>query len=208
MSAKKCAVDFFLLLINNHMVSQILKETNLYARQSLLEQGKDPSEWDNKEVTPTEMKAWLGLIMAMSTHKVPAIVDYWNDDWILGVPSFARIMSRARFPEILRYLHLNNNATMPQRDDESYDKLYKVRPFIESLKTNCEQSIDEAMVKYKGRTVLKQYIPMKPIKRGIKMWCRAESHSGYLCDFNIYSGENEAGVENGLGYAVVTNLCK
>ena len=102
---------------------------------------------------------------------------------------------------------MNNNATMPQRDDESYDKLYKVRPFIESLKTNfrlqyhphCEQSIDEAMVKYKGRTVLKQYMPMKPIKRGIKMWCRADSHSGYLCDFNIYSGKNKDGVEKGLG---------
>ena len=98
--------------------------------------------------------------MAMSIHKVPAIVDYWKDDSILGVPSFSGIMSRAWFQEILRYLHLNNNATMPQRDDESYDKLYKVRPFIESLKTNfrlqyhphCEQSIDEAMVKYKGRT--------------------------------------------------------
>ena len=96
----------------------------------------------------------------MSIHKVPAIVDYWKDDSILGVPSFSGIMSRAWFQEILRYLHFNSNATMRQRDDESYDKLYKVRPFIESLKTNfrlqyhphCEQSIDEAMVKYKGRT--------------------------------------------------------
>ena len=31
---------------------------------------------------------------------------------------------------------MNNNATMPQRDDESYDKLYKVRPFIETWKAN------------------------------------------------------------------------
>ena len=83
MSAEKGAVDFFLLLMDNHMVSQIVNETNRYARQSLQGQGKDPSEWDNKEVTPAEMKAWLGLIMAMSIHKLPAIVDYWKDDWIL-----------------------------------------------------------------------------------------------------------------------------
>ena len=60
MSAEKGAVDSFLLLMNNHMVSQIVKETNWYARQSLLGQGEDPSEWDNKEVTPAEMKAWGG----------------------------------------------------------------------------------------------------------------------------------------------------
>ena len=31
-----------------------------------------------------------------------------------------------------------------------------------------EQSIDEAMVKYKGRVKFLQYMPMKPCKRGIK----------------------------------------
>ena len=216
MSAEKVAVDFFLLLVTNRMLTEIVNETNRYARQSLQAQGKNPSDWDKKQVTLVEMKAWLGLIMAMSIHKLPAIVDYWKDDWILGVPAFSSIMSRNRFQEILRYLHLNNNETMPQRDQDNYDKLYKVRPFIESLKTNfqiqyhphCEQSIDEAMVKYKGRTVLKQYMPMKPIKRGMKMWCRADSHSGYLCDFNVYCGKDKGGVENGLGYAVVTDLCR
>ena len=55
--------------------------------------------------------------------------------------------------------------------------------------------MDEAMVKYKGHTSLKQYMPMKPIKRGIKMWCSTDSHSGYLCDFNIYTGHHRDGVE-------------
>ena len=72
MSAEKGAVDFFLLLINNHMVSQIVKETNRYARQSLLGQGEDPSEWDNKEVTPAEMKAWPGPITANEYPQSPS----------------------------------------------------------------------------------------------------------------------------------------
>ena len=154
--------------------------------------------------------------MAMSIHKLPAIADYWKDDWILGVPAFARIMSRNRFQEILRYFHVNNNENMLARENENYDKLFKIRPLIESLKVNFqlqynphfEQSIDEAMVKYKGRTSLKQYMPLKPIKRGIKRWCRADSHAGYLCDFEVYSGKQKDGIENGLAYTVVTNLCK
>ena len=49
---------------------------------------------------------------------------------------------------------------------------------------------------------------MKPIKRGMKLWCRADSHSGYLCDFSVYGGKDKGGVENGLGYAVMTDLCR
>ena len=77
-------------------MANIVKESNRYAMQSLQAQGKDPSEWTVKQITLAEIKAWLGLLMAMSTHKLPAIFDYWKDDWILGVPAFARIMSRDR----------------------------------------------------------------------------------------------------------------
>lgn len=48
------------------------------------------------------------------------------------------------------------------------------------------QSLDESMAKFKGRSSLKQYMPLKPIKRGIKIWERCDSKSGYAYDFNIY----------------------
>lgn len=46
------------------------------------------------------------------------------------------------------------------------------------------------MIEYKGKTSLKQYMPMKPIKRGIKMWCRADSTNDYLSEFDIYTGNH------------------
>ena len=95
MSPQKSAIDFFLLLFSNLIMVNIVKERNRYAMQSLEAQDKDPSEWTAKQITLPEIKAWLGLVMAMSIHKLPAIVDYWKDDWILGVPAFAR-MSRNR----------------------------------------------------------------------------------------------------------------
>ena len=105
---------------------------------------------------------------------------------------------------------------MLPRDNPDFDKLFKVRPFIDSLKANFklqympheELSVDESMIHFKGRTSLVQYMPMKPIKRGIKMWCRADARTGYLCDLNIYSGKTAGAVERGLGYKVVTNLCQ
>lgn len=49
-------------------------------------------------------------------------------------------------------------------------------------------SIDEIMVAFKGRSFLKQYLPNKPSKCGLKLWGRSEI-SGYIYDFGIYQGK-------------------
>lgn len=47
------------------------------------------------------------------------------------------------------------------------------------------------MIKFKERSSLKQYNPMKPIKRGYKLWSIADQ-KGYILNFSIYQGKNEA----------------
>ena len=81
-----------------------------------------------------------------------------------------------------------------------YDRLAKVRPVIETLRSSFlssynphrENSIDEAMLKFKGRSTLKQYMPKKPIKRGFKVWVRADSHNGYISDVDVYTGRDDS----------------
>ncbi|KAK3691254.1 hypothetical protein RRG08_031518 [Elysia crispata] len=65
------------------------------------------------------------------------------------------------------------------------------------------------MILFKGRSCLKQYCPMKPIKRGFKMWVRADS-DGYMSRFEVYQGKGTGtGREGfGLGESVVLNLCE
>ena len=46
---------------------------------------------------------------------------------------------------------------------------------------------DKAMVKFKGRSSIKQYQPLKPIKQGFKIWYRADSDTGYISNFAIYT---------------------
>jgi hypothetical protein len=207
------ALEFFFLLFSMNIVNDILCETNKYAFQCLTAAGKEPNLFER--ITDTELLAYFGLCIAMSMNPVHSICDYWSQDWILGVPSLARIMTVARFETITRYLHVNNNSQMPARGTPGFDKLFKVRPFLESICANFltqyvphkEVAIDEAMIKFKGRSSLKQYMPMKPIKRGIKMWCRADGINGYLNDFEIYTGKSGEGVTNDLGFSVVTKLC-
>ena len=70
-----------------------------------------------------------------------------------------------------------------------------------------ENAVDEAMVPFKGRSSLKQYVPLKPVWRGFKIWVRADSVNGYVCDFSVYTGREEE-VERDLGAKVVKRLVK
>ncbi|KAJ8893556.1 hypothetical protein PR048_006155 [Dryococelus australis] len=38
-------------------------------------------------------------------------------------------------------------------------------------------------------SVLKQYMLLNPVKRGIKLWLRCDSVNGYTNDFNVYCGK-------------------
>ena len=66
-------------------------------------------------------------------------------------------------------------------------------------------AVDEAMIKFQGRSTLKQYVPKKPIKRGIKVWVLADSHNGYFHSMQVYTGK-ESTPEKHLGARVVKDL--
>ncbi|GBP21588.1 PiggyBac transposable element-derived protein 4 [Eumeta japonica] len=89
------------------------------------------------------------------------------------------------------------------------DKLYKIKPMIDALNKKFEVvyhgtrevSVDESMIKFKDRSVLKQYLPMKPIKRGYKLWCLADQRE-YIKKFQIYQGKDEELNSKFTGYGL------
>ncbi|XP_018576377.1 piggyBac transposable element-derived protein 3-like [Anoplophora glabripennis] len=122
-------------------------------------------------------------------------------------------MSRDRFAWLLGNVHLADNSVMPARDSPNYDKLYKVRflldilseTFRSSYAPSKHQSIDESMIRFKGRSFLKQFMPLKPIKRGYKVWVRSDEN-GYVCQFQIYVGKINYQPEKDLGQRVILDL--
>ena len=50
---------------------------------------------------------------------------------------------------------------------------------------------DEYMIKFKGRSSLKQFNPMKSIKRGFKLWCLSDDKR-YGYKFDVYCGKNDS----------------
>ena len=148
----------------------------------------------------------------MGYHVLPSYTHYWCEDPDVSVPFISSVLTRNRFSQIVSNVQVNDNKNLDKND-----KLSKIRPLI--AKTNSQfaklydvrrvQSVDESMVLFKGRSSIKQYCPMKPIKRGYKLWVRADM-DGYISKFDVYQGKN--GKENqkwngfGLGESVVCEM--
>lgn len=161
-----------------------------------------------------EMKAYLGMNLVMGYHVLPSLRDYWSTEPDMAVPFVANVMPRARFEEIRRNLHFCNNEETRDPKSPNYDRAYKIRPVVDHL-NNCFQnalnntkiqSIDEHMIKFKGHNIMKQYIKNKPVKWGFKLWCRCDSATGYLFEFDLYTGKRISGTQFGLGESVILQL--
>ena len=71
-------------------------------------------------------------------------------------------------------------------------------------------SVDEAMIPFKGRLGIKQYMKDKPVRFGIKVWVLADAVTAYCYNFDVYIGKNAEVVKNNLGLSskVVIELTK
>ena len=61
------------------------------------------------------------------------------------------------------------------------------------------------MIKFKGRSCMKQYMPAKPINTGYKVWVRCDK-SGFASRFQIYTWKVGNTSEKSLGAKVVKAL--
>ena len=199
-------IAYFDQLFPETLWNLILTETKRYAND------KNRAD-DNLSIA--ELKAFIGLVLAMGIHELPRFKNYWSHHWVLSVPQFAQVMTRERFWYLWSNLHLVNNANCVPATDPDHDRLFKVRPLMSKLQETFAEhycpgqniAVDESMVRFKGRCTMKQYMPLKPIKRGFKIWCAACSCCGYVVSFQMYTGrEKNSTAEKGLAHRVVTDL--
>ena len=199
-------LGIFLQLFTTELFEKISTYTNM--RLQLLRSEK-PNGENIHDTTAEEIMVVLGCILVMSYNKVPAMHMLWSNKKSLGNPEIKEAISRDRFQIIFSKLYFQN----PEKP-ENATKTYYLEEVLASLKSSFTaarsdsiyQSIDESMTKFKGRSALKQYMPMKPIKRGIKLWTRCDANTGYVYDTNIYTGKETDQVEGTLGERVVKTL--
>ncbi|KAJ8874727.1 hypothetical protein PR048_025593 [Dryococelus australis] len=133
----------------------------------------------------------------MGFNSLPSLRLYLSGYHNFHISRIAKIISLKRFFKIIRFIHLNDNSCMPNKDNPNSDRLYKIRLLIQplnqtfkkSFNTSRYLSIDESMIGFIGRSSIKLYIPMKPIKRDFKAWVVVRAVSEYLINFEIYEGK-------------------
>ena len=161
-------------------------------------------------LTVQEMWRFLAILILLGINKVRNIRQVWNPNNAQVMATLFRLMTRHRFETIASFLHVVSAAEEQQMAN---DPLKKIKPLHDYIKRKCfdlyqplqEVSIDERMVKNKGRHRFRQYMKSKPIKWGFKYWVLADP-TGYSVDFDLYLGSAEHHTDNGLAYDVVKKL--
>lgn len=67
-------------------------------------------------------------------------------------------------------------------------------------------SVDETLIKFKGRVQFRQFLPLKRSRFGLKGFVVADSATGYVLDTMIYTGKEGPAVSRDLAMRVVLKL--
>ena len=150
--------EFLRKFISDDILLHIVEESTRYSIQV------DPSK--PFELTVDELRKYLGICYVMSYMHLPSTRDYWSDTY---GSQLKETMSSKRFEKIRQFLHFNDNNTELPKDSPQYERLHKMRPFIEHLREKFAQvpfeeslSVDEQICATKARSFIKQYLPSKP----------------------------------------------
>jgi len=159
----------FELLFSDDFVQCIVIETNTYANKCL-QDAQNSGVDSNARITlwhdacEKEMRLFIALILAMGIISMPELKLYWTREYLLQTPISHKTFLLKRFQLLLRYLHFVNDE-----DTDNNDRLRKIRPLLEMLCTSFRKtcmpgqniSVDESLMLFKGRLLMKQYIPQR-----------------------------------------------
>jgi hypothetical protein len=194
---------FFCLFWPDSLLRKICTETNRYAT-TVDGDGIAPGRRRWRRLSVAGLKAFFAISMLMGLKRQPNMKTYWErEGGFFHCPLISRIFSHDRFQQITRCLHITNpNSYDATRDEPGYDKMGQVRWLVDDIRRACMKewslgkyvTVDEMMIRYKGSYCpAHQYMPNKPEKWEVKVWCLADSKSKFVYNFEIYCGKNPNG---------------
>ena len=221
-------VDYFQLFFTDELISDIVKFTNKYAQIQILKKKRTQPNYVDKQwsldgsdnVTVQEMRAYLGACVILSVNPSRQLRHVFSSEPYLNNAGLRTVFTLCRFSKISNYFCCSDKDVEPPKDSPMYDKLFKIRPVVETLQklfpkywsfgsTIC---IDESVITMKSKDSVKQFLPQKPSKWGWKVWSCCDSDSPdqpYLLGFIPYLGKKNTKVsKNGLYFDVVQELTK
>ena len=185
------AMDYFLLFFDEDIIDMVCVNSNFYA-ELYKDKYKYSYKYYQEGLNRINFMLFLAIVVYMGFHPREDYFSYWSNDplfsseFIQGIP-----LSRNVFSSLLTILDVSD---IDPCSIDPTDCLHKVRFLLNRMKENCMKlyqprqhiSMDERMVKSKGRFICKQYVRMKPTKWGFKLWVLCDSANGYTWNFSVY----------------------
>jgi len=181
------------MLISDEMIEEIFRYTNIRIANV---QSKYQTERDAKNVTKTELMAFLGLLFLSGVKR--ASHTHFRELWATGgsgIEIFRACMSYNRF----LFLLFDDKSTRNQR--KTTDKLASIRFILDEFVKNCKSTyplsefftIDEMLVPFRGRCNFIQYVTNTPAKYGIKIFSFCDAKTFFTGNLEVYCGKQPNG---------------
>lgn len=194
----KTPLECWRLYFSEDILDIIVNSTNKYIDKI---KEKFTRDRDCRHTDVIEVNALFGMLYLMGVFRGSHqnVDDFWrNDD--LGMNIFRMVMGEKRFRFLIRSLRFDDYTT--REDRKRVDKLAPVREIFSIFINNCQKhyslgqnvTIDEQLPGFRGRCSFRQYIPSKPKKYGIKIFCMADAKLFYSANMEIYCGEQPCGL--------------
>jgi hypothetical protein len=197
-------------VIGDGLIELFVEQSNLYHRQNVdrWKMSLKSQKWT--DITKSEMKKFVGLILLMGQVRTDNLKDYWFTDPTIATPVFSQTMSRNRFEAIWQAWHFSGNSQI--KTDSS--RLFKIETVYEYLlqkfrsvySPEQELSLDEGMIPWRGCVRFRTYNPGRITKYGILVRMLCEATTGYISYTEIYTAQGKklndtvmSVLENNLG---------
>lgn len=178
-------MQIFCYFFTKEMMNIVAEETNRHA----------PSQEPGTSfITVDDIYRYIGIHLYMSIYRYPNLESYW------GKHAFEPVhdtMPFRRFELIKKYLCFRNEDDRIKKGQPGYDPLFRMRHFADELNARFDSvpktarlCVDEQMCSTKMKHHLRQYMPNKPHKWGIKLFVLCDS-SGYAYRFEVYNGAGD-----------------
>jgi hypothetical protein len=166
-----------------------------------------PWQATNKE----EVSALLGCLIYMGIVCMNDPRCYWEAT--TQQPFVSSTFPRDRFFALLRHLRFNAE---PDPEEEERDPLRQLRPLTDLIHAAVQkyfspgkyQSLDEAMVAFKGRSSMRQHIAKKKSPTGFKVWMLIDCTTNFVVAFDVYTGARGKPREENMSAKVVLELVR
>jgi len=121
---------------------------------------------------------------------------YWSSG-ITETPFVPQVTSFNRHFLLDNGLHfVDTSKPLPDTATHIEHCLWRIKPFFDSIVKNFREvyipeqniAVDESLMLYKGRLHIKQHLPMKRARSGLKLYQLCESGSGYIWNSIIHTG--------------------